>query len=147
MGVGGNFGTETNGAVEIFLEEATDTVQTLEMTNLWCSAESPHRHGRTVNVVTSKRDRPLEGSDKALVMFDIFRACFFSGIKFQVIIFVNWRCVFFRRRTKDGFALVDDAFAVSLGSPCKCAIRDTIEISTEMVGYPPNSLEFVLAVS
>ena len=86
-----------------------------------------------VDVVTAKRDRPLERSDKALVMFDVFKTCFFSGIELRVIILINRGCVFFLRRTKDGYTLVDDAFAVSLScSPCKCAIGVTIEISIGM---------------
>jgi hypothetical protein len=133
----------------VFLEATTDTVQTIEMTNLWGSMESPqHGHGCTADVVVAERDCPLERSDEALVVFDVFGTRFFSDVKFGMIVFVKRRCVFLWRSTKDGFTLIDDAFAASLGSPCKCAIvRVTTEISKKMAGHLPNSLEFVLAAS
>jgi hypothetical protein len=68
-----DFGAEADGTFRAFLEVTADTVQTIEMTiNLWDSTQSPHRHGCTADVVAAKRDCPLERSNEALAVFDVF---------------------------------------------------------------------------
>jgi hypothetical protein len=47
---------------------------------------------------------------------------------------------------KKGCALIDNLFAVSLGSPCQSAIEVTVEIATKMARDFTNSFELVFAL-
>jgi hypothetical protein len=104
-------------------------------------------HGRTVDIIAPKQDSLSELTNKALVVYNTLYWKLLRGIKFRMIILVNWRGPFLRQGTKNRFALVNNPLDVHLSSPWESAIRVSEEVTSKMIGYLPNSLELVALAS
>ena len=142
-----NLSPEPNGSIRILPKIPANTLETIKVPLPRCKTKLPHSHGSTVNVITSKRDGPLEGTNEALVVLDALIGKFFSDVEFRMIILVNWRSPFLGKGSKDRDALVDKSLDIGLSSPCKSAIRVSEEVTTKMIGYLPNSLQLLASKS
>jgi hypothetical protein len=89
MGVVRDLSTESDSTIRVILDVTTYTLQMLKIPCSRGCTKSPHIHGSTVDIIAAQGDTPLEGSDKTLILFDLFHAIFFSHVELGMIILVD----------------------------------------------------------
>jgi hypothetical protein len=110
----GNPNPKMNSCITVLLQAAADTLELVEMSNMWRSSVPSQRHHMNGNIKTSNRHGPLQCPNERLVLLDSIKIQLWGHVKFRVVVLVQRSQELLGRLPEHPFVVLEHSLHVGL---------------------------------